>query len=351
MRRLLLVTTTIVLSTSVLFGAADDLIVSRFGDYLDSLRAQAGIPGLSATLIRPGDSVWEQGFGRRDVDRALSAQPDTPFEIDGLTTLLSSTLVLRCVEEGRLALDDLVAQYSPTSPDAGATIRQLLNHTSASPDGLVYSYRPARLDSLAPAIAHCTGLSLRESMADLLERLIMYDSIPGADTLSVIPPTDGMTPARLERYTSIFDNLAKPYSVDARGRPSASEYVALTLTPASGLISTVRDLARFDDAIRKGLILKPETLAAAWTPPVDRDGLRLPHGLGWFVQNYNGERIVWQFGVSDNASSSLYITVPGRGTTLILLANGQGLARPFPLDAGDVLVSPFGRLFLSIFVR
>ena len=83
----------------------------------------------------------------------------------------------------------------------------------------------------------------------------------------------------------------------------------------------------------------------------DASGQRLPHGLGWFVQTYNGERIVWQFGVSDNASSSMLITAPRRGLTLILLANSQGLARPFALSAGDVTVSPFARLFLSIFVR
>ena len=64
-----------------------------------------------------------------------------------------------------------------------------------------------------------------------------------------------------------------------------------------------------------------------------------------------GERVVWQFGVSDNTSSSMIITVPARGLTLILLANSQGLARPFSLAAGDVMVSPFARLFLQVFVR
>jgi hypothetical protein len=60
---------------------------------------------------------------------------------------------------------------------------------------------------------------------------------------------------------------------------------------------------------------------------------------------------VWQFGVGDNASSSLMLTVPGRGITLILLANSQGLTRPYPLAQGDVTVSPFARIFLSLFVR
>jgi hypothetical protein len=113
----------------------------------------------------------------------------------------------------------------------------------------------------------------------------------------------------------------------------------------------MRDLARFDAALKRGVLVLPETLAVAWTPPLDRNGLRLPHGLGWFVQSYNGERVVWQFGVSNNASSSMVMTVPGRGITLILLANSQGLARPFSLAAGDAIVSPFARVFLSFFVR
>ena len=54
---------------------------------------------------------------------------------------------------------------------------------------------------------------------------------------------------------------------------------------------------------------------------------------------------------SDSGSSSLWVTVPGRGLTLILLANSSGLARPFNLAAGDLTVSPFARLFLGLFVR
>jgi len=37
--------------------------------------------------------------------------------------------------------------------------------------------------------------------------------------------------------------------------------------------------------------------------------------------------------------------------TLILVANSDGLTRPFALAAGDITVSPFARLFLSLFVR
>ena len=83
-----------------------------------------------------------------------------------------------------------------------------------------------------------------------------------------------------------------------------------------------------------------------------RNGQPLPHAYGWFVQTYNGEPIVWQFGVSDNASSSMIITVPQRGRDADPARQQLRAWRGrFDLSAGDVTVSPFARLFLSIFVR
>jgi CubicO group peptidase (beta-lactamase class C family) len=139
--------------------------------------------------------------------------------------------------------------------------------------------------------------------------------------------------------------------VDSKGRESLSQYSATTITPSNGLISTVRDFAKFDLALRQGFLVSPETLAAAWRAPVGADNQPLPHGLGWFVQIYNGEKVVWQFGLDENASSSLVMTVPGRNVTLILMANSDRLVKPLPLAAGDLGVSPFGKLFLSFFVR
>lgn len=340
MRRLLSIATIAALAAGASVHAADDLVLSRFGDYLDSLRIQAGIPGLSATIVSLGDVNWERGFGQQDVERGIPARPDTPFHLDGSTQILTAAIALRCVEEGRLSLDDRFG---------GATVRELLSHTSPGPAGPVFSYRPERLDALAAPLALCAGTpTFHNAVADLLERTAMVDSLPGVDIL--LPPHD-ISPPNRARFLAILERLAKPYAVDSRGRPTLSQYTALTLTPASGLISTARDLARFDLALKKGVLIRPESLAAAWTPPADAGGVRLPHGLGWFVDSYNGERVVWQFGVSDNSSSSIIITVPGRGLTLILLANSQGLARPFSLAAGSLAVSPFAKLFLSIFVR
>lgn len=338
MRRLLPIALAAALSASVLVHAADDLILSRFSDYLESLRVQAGIPGLAATIVNLSDISWEGRYGQQDVERGIAVQSSTPFHLDGSTELLTTTIALRCVEEGRLSLDTRVGN---------ATVRELLSHTSPGPAGPVFTYRPERLDALAAPIAECAGTpTFNNAVADILERTAMVDSLPGTDILAHI-----ISGPNRERFLGILDRLAKPYAVDSRGRPVLSQYTSVTLTPASGLISTTRDLARFDLALKKGTLLRPDSLATAWTPALDANGQRMAHGLGWFVQSYGGERVVWQFGVSDNASSSLIVMVPGRGLTLILLANSQGLSRPFSLAAGDLTVSPFAKIFLSLFVR
>src|SRR5438445_1663966 len=88
----------------------DDQLFGLFGDYLESLRTQAGIPGLSVAIVGENDIVWERAFGQRDIGRTFETRSDTLFHLDGLTQVFTAALVLRCVEEGRLSLDDRIAR-------------------------------------------------------------------------------------------------------------------------------------------------------------------------------------------------------------------------------------------------
>jgi CubicO group peptidase (beta-lactamase class C family) len=328
----------------------DDQLFSLFGDYLESLRAQSGIPGLSAAVVGENDIVWQRAFGQQDVGRSMPTRTDTPFHLDGLTEVFTAALVLRCVEEGRLSLDDRMARFDPSSPDGNATVRQIHSHVRR-PRRVGVRLPPRSFRAAGAAVPRCTGESFRASVANLLDRFAMTDSVPAPDAVHLSPPDDGIPASAVGRYTSVLGRLATPYAVSRPGQASQSQYAATTLTPVSGLISTVGDLARFDLALRKGALLRPDSLAAAWQPPVDRSGQPLRHGAGWFVQGYNGATVIWQFGIGDNASSSLLVTVPARGLTAILLANSDGLVKPFALAAGDLTASPFGRLVLGLLVR
>ena len=349
MRALLVAFALAALPLAVGSAAPDSLLYVRLESYLEALRVQAGIPGMSAAIVGDEDIVWERGFGRQDVGLGLAAVPDTPYHIDALGQTLTATLALQCVEQGTLSLDEPVGNYDSGSPDPGATIRQLLAHTSPSPLGETYAYRPERLESLRPAIRHCTGDSYRENLANLFDRLAMKDSVPGPDAVALAPPAEGI-PDRTtaQRYSAVLERLTTSYQVSGGGgQSSAVAHPAQTLTTTSGVVSTVRDLAQLDLALKQGLLLSPETLALAWSTPTTPSLQALPHGLGWFVQTYNGQRVVWQFGVSE-ASSAFVITVPSRRLTMILLANSDGLVKPFVLTPGDVLASPFARVFLGL---
>jgi CubicO group peptidase (beta-lactamase class C family) len=351
-RSFFLLTIAALLATSApAAGQAPTYAYDVFGAYVEALRVQAGIPGLAVAVVGEDGILWEHPYGRQDLTHASPMRTDTPFHVNGITESFTAAILLRCVEERRLSLDDRIGKFQPDSPEAGSTIRQLLTHTSEAPEGPVFAYRPERFEPLRVVARACSVDSYRETLANLLERFAMMDSVPGPDVTTIAPPAEGIPDANESaRYTSVLKRLATPYAVDSKGRASASQYSANTLTPANGLISTVRDLANFDLALRQGF-LEPDTLAEAWRPPVAADNRPLPHGLGWFVQSYNNEAVVWQFGLDENASSAMTITVPGRKLTLIMMANSDRLAKPFALDAGDVTVSPFGKLFLSFFVR
>ena len=349
MRRLLSSLTII----GVLLGGgaayAQNLIFDTFGDYLESLRVQAGIPGLSAAVVGESAILWDGAFGQSDVQRSLDTTADTAFHLDGTTQVVTTSLVLRCVEDGRLSLDDTIGLFAPEGPDAGATIGELMTHTTVGPGGLAFAYRPDRLAPLAAPLRACAEGTFQEIFGLWLDQLGMTDSVPGPDAVGLVPTPTFSPP--VGRYLDVLARLTVPYDVDDERRSIESAYSVSTLTPAAGLISTVRDFARFDLALKNGLVLRSETRTLAWNTGDGQNGEPLPHGLGWFVETYDSELVVWQFGVGQGASSSLVVTVPERDLTLILMANSDGLAAPFDEATPALTVSPFARLFLEVFAR
>lgn len=331
---------------------AQELVYGRFADYVEALRTQIGVPGIAAAIVGRSDVLWESGFGWQDVARAVRMRSDTPMHLDGLTQVFTATTVLRCVEDNKLSLDDPISRYKKDASEPGATIRQLLTHTAGT-STLTFSYRPDRIDAVAAAVKACTDDSFRETTANMLERLAMANSVPGPDVLALVPPAEGIpTPSERLNYAATLDRLAIPYAVDGSRRAAQAQFAASTLTPSTGLISTVHDYAQFDLALRSGVLIDDSTLVGSWQPLLDGAGKPLPHAIGWFVQSYNGETVVWQFGTGgETGSSSMVVMLPSRGLSLVMMANSTGLVKSFPLEKGDVTTSPFARIFLSLFTR
>ena len=330
---------------------APDQVLSTFGTYVEALRVQTGIPGMVGAIIGDTDLLWAQPFGHRDLASSDVMRTDTPFQFDGLTQLVTSTLVLQCVDQGTLRADAPIGTFTPSSSYASSTVAQVLTHTTGAAGNLNFSYDTARLEALKFVIESCSRMTFRQAFTKGLQRLGMMDSVPGPDAPHTeLSNADVAAPSDASRYQSILFRLPTPYIVDASNTPAVTSYGVKTLGAAYGLISTIYDFAKFDLALKHDVLLRRDTRTAAWSNPVNTNGQVLPHGMGWFVQNYNGEPVVWQFGTSP-VSSSLLITLPNRNVTLLLMANSDGLAKPQSLSAGDVTVSPFARVFLGLVVK
>ena len=321
--------------------------LALFTRYLEPLRIQAGIPGLSAAITSNGRIIWEGGLGFADVEARVAAAPHTPYPIASITKTATSTLLMQCVEESRLNLDAPIRTYTTAVPDANATVRQVLAMASDAAAGSTYRYDGDRFLALTPVVEACTGASYRVAVArQILDRIGMSESVPGHDLETVSDAaSSAFDAATLARYRTVLARIAKPYVV-SDGRPTLSEYPPKGINASAGLVSTVRDLARYDAAIDAHALMASSTQLVAWTPFRLASGREAPYALGWFVQSTVAGRAVWHYGQWPTFSS-LILKLPDRGMTLILLANSDGLSSRFPLAAGDVTASPFARAFIE----
>jgi CubicO group peptidase (beta-lactamase class C family) len=329
-------------------ASAQTLTFSLFERYLEPLRQQWGIPGLSVAIVRGDGIVWERGFGLKDVDTGVPATPDTPYLLGDLAQVLGSTVLLKtCVDEGYLELGDRVTRWVPEYPDPLATVEDLLSHTTTAGS---FQYDPVRSAALTGVVEECVDQPYPQVLArEIFDRFGMGGSVPATSVgalTSTAPPL--FLSATLDRYDNVLRQAAPPYRID-RGRAFRSDVPSRLATTAGDVVASVRDLARFDAALRTGALLSEATLTRAWTQS-RAHGTVVPAGLGWFVQNYQGEPVIWQFGQVKDGASSLLVHLPRRDLTLILLANSDGLSSPFALGTGDITVSAFARLFLRLFI-
>jgi CubicO group peptidase (beta-lactamase class C family) len=318
-----------------------------FARTLDSLRIEAGIPAISAVIVQDG-KIWSSGFGKQDIEGNVFARSDTPYVIGSLAQTLGSTLLLRkCVDQSYLETTDRVVRWTPAYPETETTVGELLSHTA--PDK-TFHYAPSRLSALTDVVQECAGAKYPQLLGqELFDLLAMINSVPG-QTLGT-PTADDVAmfePGRLARYGDVLGRVAIPYRLISKRPVRNTELTRARIDFAQGVVSSALDLAQFDLAYDSGF-LAPATRVHALSQAF-ANGKPLPTGLGWFVQAYNNEPIAWQFGVVENAYSSLIVKIPNRRLTLILLANSDGLTAPFALEAGDVTTSIFARTFLGIFL-
>jgi CubicO group peptidase (beta-lactamase class C family) len=290
--------------------------------------------------VQDGRLVWTKGLGHADMAGRRPAAPDTVYHLASLTKPFAAVVLLQAVEAGQLDLETPVARYGIELESHGTIrVKHLFTHTSEGAPGESYRYHGARFAQLDKVVAAVTGVSFATAVsARILEPLALRDTAPN--------PAQPQACAEAKRDTGTFARrLAQGYDSDGLTPVAYPTYFGT----AAGLVSTVEDVARFSIAVDDDRLWRAETRRRAFTPPLSTKGERLPYGLGWFVQDWNGLTLVWHYGLW-TGTSTLIVKVPERRLTFIVLANSDGLSRPFGLGGGDLLRSPFAREFLQLWM-
>jgi CubicO group peptidase (beta-lactamase class C family) len=271
---------------------------------------------------------------------AGASSDTTSFHLASLTKPLAATVILQLVDEGKVSLDDPVSKYGIVLANSAVLVRHLMSHTSEGTPGTQYSYNGNRFALLDSVIVRGTGKSVA---AAIHERII---APLGLRHTAPAPLSPAFSASGLDQTTFIA-NFAPGFTWNgSRFVPTAYETF---FNSAAGLTASARDYAAFSMAMDRDAFIRPATKALAYTAAVSPAGATFPYGLGWFVTNYKGVRVIWHYG-HWTASSTLVIKVPSEGLTFVLLANTDGLSARYPLGAGRLETSPWAREFLETFV-
>ncbi|MCC6695910.1 MAG: beta-lactamase family protein [Candidatus Hydrogenedentes bacterium] len=365
--------------------ATDASAYQRFESDLSALMHSRNMAGLSAGIVKDGELVWAKGFGFADVEGKVPATPDTPYRIDTCSQVFASVLIMRLVEEGLVALEDPMANYPihPWSPDStqgalyaskAVQVRHVLSNTAQGTPGTTFRYAPEIFADLTWVVEQGSGYSYPHALDEyILRPLALAHSVPGPQSpgfdtalAGLAKPYDAgssnplVAAYRVLGLQRLFEGqplghaepgLLAQASEDARRDVIGAAYTSLYGVNASvGVVSSVTDLACFDAALDAGTLITPASRDLLFAPAQSPEGVTLPMGLGWFVQRWESVTLVWQFGEAAPSISALYLKVPERGLTFLALANTDRLCAGYGLSNGDILQSPFARLFVDAFV-
>jgi CubicO group peptidase (beta-lactamase class C family) len=319
-----------------------------FEKQVEAFRSRLAIPALSVVVLENQKVIWIRGFGFSDIDKRIPATPDTVYSIASLTKTFGATLIMQFVEQGKLDLDEPASRYSSDFKDDSVKIKHLLSHTSAGVPGERFQYDGNNFDYLTAVIEKKTGKPFTNVVVEtFFDPLGMSSSVPYHN---VVADADkwvaSLGKERLDRFEASLSRFAQPYSYYGAGEIVQDTYPDRHYVgAAAGILSTVRDLAKYDIAIDRHVFVKKETQERAWTPFVSNGGERLPYGLGWFVTDYHGQKLVWHYGHWGTGFSAMYLKVPKRNVSIILLANSEALA---DIGYADVKENSFVCSFLGL---
>ncbi|NUT51861.1 MAG: beta-lactamase family protein, partial [Saccharothrix sp.] len=312
-----------------------------------------GFLGMQARVHDRGGE-WVGSAGVSELGGTTPPPTGGRFRIGSNTKTFVATLVLQLVAEGRVGLDDLVADHLPRFRlDPRITVRMLLQHTSGIVNHTGDYYRGTVVPGLPSTGADWVAERFRTYQPDELVEFALSEPAlfaPGTDwnysntnyTLAalLVEEATGRSYAqevqrRIARPLGLRDTSAPgartvipgPHAHGYYHYQDAGEWKTVDVTRqnpsllfgAGDLISSTRDLHVFFSALMGGRLL-PAPLSAEMRTPHPAAG----YGLGVFVETAScGVTVVRHNGSTIGYGALMYSTPDGRTTLTASVTAGD----------------------------
>lgn len=269
------------------------------------------IPGLGLLMIQDGKIVKNQGYGFSNLELNTPVTPDTVFQLASASKHFTAFAVLTLVQSGKIAsLDDPISKYLEGEGEAipsswkNITIRQLLSHTSGIP-GFPADFNNQKdytEDQLIEIIAKQKllfppGENWLYSNSGYVLLGIIIERVSGkfyGDYLQEVAFKPlGMTSTRINNLADIIPHRAAGYEL-INNEIKNQTWVAPTLsrTADGSVLTTLNDMAKWNDALDKQKILNKELYQAWWTPIKLKNNSNYPYGFGWIIGKFKGHQLI-----------------------------------------------------------
>lgn len=270
---------------------------------------RADAPGATVIVMKDGAPVFRKAYGLADVDKNTPMQPEMQLRLGSITKQFTAVAILMLAEQGRLSLEDEVTRFLPNYPvkDKHITIERLLQHTAGIPNytaKVTFGLTSGQDKSVQQMIDYFKDEALDFEPGErwaysnsgyiLLGAII--EKVSGttyADFIAknIFEPL-GMQDTAYEGHERSAKRRVAGYREGVFSGYRFAEHVSMTQPYAAGaLVSTVDDLARWDDAISTGKLLRADTWRQAFTPCPLPNGAKCSYGYGWQLGTMRGHRM------------------------------------------------------------
>ncbi|QIY89472.1 serine hydrolase domain-containing protein [Chryseobacterium gallinarum] len=277
-------------------------------------------------ISRHGKIQYLKSNGYKDFEKKIPLKTDDQFEIMSNSKQVTAVLILQAAERGLLDLQTPIKKYLPslTMPWADSvTIHHLLNHThgivdthkpSAFKAGSQFKYGNLSYILLGQILKNTTGKSFTELANALFKKINMEKTFVfnSSDNQSLVP--------------GFMNNQNQFTKVE-------ETFLSEDIAPAAGIISTVQDLSKWNQALFKGKLLSPrfqkQMLTASTTSQHNVFG-KESMGFGYNVRIIRESGLDY-YGVTGlgDGFTCLNVYFPSTDTSLIILENQMPESREY----------------------